>query len=104
MVVGKVSLLAKFVAHEGKGNELVAAFASLFEQVEREPGTEVYALNRSSSDPNTFWFYELYTDGGALGAHGSSDVMQQAMVKLGELIAESEMIIGEPVRAKGLDV
>jgi quinol monooxygenase YgiN len=102
--VAKVSMLARLKVHEGKGDELIAAFGSIFDQVENEPGTELYALNRAKDDPDSFWFYELYTDVDALGAHGSSEVMANAAAAFGPLIAESELVLGEPVRAKGLAI
>jgi quinol monooxygenase YgiN len=100
--MAKVSMLARLKVHEGKGNELIAAFSSLFDQVEKEPGTQIYALNRAKDDPDLFWFYELYTDLDALGAHGSSEAMAAAAGVFAPLIAESELILGEPVQAKGL--
>jgi autoinducer 2-degrading protein len=98
----QVSLLAKFRVHEGKGEELIAAFRTLFEQVEKEPGTLLYVMNRAKDDPDLFWFSELYADDDAFAAHGSSDAMAKAMPTLGPLIAESELVLGEPVLAKGL--
>jgi quinol monooxygenase YgiN len=100
--MAKVSVLAKLVAKDGKGDELVAAFDDMFGQAESEAGTELYVMNRSSSDPNVYYFYELYTDAGALGAHAGSEAMQKAATVFGPLLAESELIMGEPVRAKGL--
>ena len=102
--MSKVSVMAKLVAQEGKGDELVAAFDEMFAQVDKEQGTEVYVLNRSATDPNVFWFYELYTDQDSLKAHGSSDAMKQAMGSFGPLVASNELVFGVPVRAKGLDV
>ena len=99
----KVSMLARLVAQDGKGDDLVAAFEDLFRQVEDEPGTELYVLNRSSSDPNVFWFYELYADGDALAAHAGSEAMQKAATVFGPLLADSELVMGAPVRAKGID-
>jgi quinol monooxygenase YgiN len=98
----QVSLLARFRVHEGKGEELIAAFQTLFEEVEKEPGTLLYVMNRAKDDPDVFWFSELYADDDAFAAHGSSDAMAQAMPTLGPLIAESELVLGEPVLAKGL--
>jgi quinol monooxygenase YgiN len=99
----KVSMFARLVAQDGKGDDLVAAFEDLFRQVEDEPGTELYVLNRSSSDPNVFWFYELYADGDALAAHAGSEAMQKAATVFGPLLADSELVRGAPVRAKGID-
>ena len=101
--MSKVSMLARLVAQDGKGDELVAAFEDLFRQVEAEPGTELYVLNRSSSEPDVFWFYELYADGDALAAHAGSEAMQKAATVFGPLLAQSELVMGAPVRAKGID-
>jgi quinol monooxygenase YgiN len=101
--MSKVSMLARLVARDGKGDELVAAFEDLFRQVESEPGTELYVLNRSSSEPDVFWFYELYADGDALAAHAGSEAMQKAATVFGPLLAQSELVMGAPVRAKGID-
>jgi (4S)-4-hydroxy-5-phosphonooxypentane-2,3-dione isomerase len=98
----KVALLAKFTAKEGKGDELIAAFGPLLEQVENEPGTLLYLMNRSQDDPDQFWFSELYTDDDAFAAHSGSDAMAKAAPTLGPLIAESELILGELVLASGL--
>lgn len=98
----RVSFLAKLRVKEGKGDELIAAFEPLLEQVAKEPGTLLYAMNRAKSDPDVFWFSELYVDDDAFAAHSGSDAMAAAAPALGELIAESELIIGAPVRAKGL--
>lgn len=98
----RVSLLAKFRVKEGKGDELIAAFQSLFDQVEKEPGTLLYVMNRAKDDPDVFWFSELYVDDDAFATHSGSDAMAKAMPTLGPLIAESELLLGEPVLAKGV--
>jgi (4S)-4-hydroxy-5-phosphonooxypentane-2,3-dione isomerase len=98
----KVAMVARVKAKEGKAEALIAAFRPLLEQVEKEPGTLLYAVNRSTDDPHLFWVYELYADGGAFTAHSGSDTMAAAGPVLGELIAESELIVGEPLSGKGL--
>jgi quinol monooxygenase YgiN len=98
----KVAVTARVKVKEGMAQQLIAAFGALLEQVESEPGTLLYAVNRSTDDPNLFWVYELYTDGDAFAAHSGSDAMAAAGPVLGELIAESELIVGEPLSGKGL--
>jgi (4S)-4-hydroxy-5-phosphonooxypentane-2,3-dione isomerase len=100
--MAKVSLLARFTAKEGKADELVAAFEPLLGQVRNEPGTLLYVMNRAKDNPDMFWFAELYADDDAFAAHGASDAMAKAMPVLGPLIAESELILGEPILAKGM--
>jgi quinol monooxygenase YgiN len=102
--MAKVSVLAKFTAKEGKADGMAAAFDDLFKAAAAESGTEIYVMNRSSSDPNVFFFYELYADADALGAHGGSEAMQKAAAVFGPMIAESELIIGEPLKAEGVQI
>jgi quinol monooxygenase YgiN len=52
-----------------------------------EPGTLTYILNRSTSDPTEFLFYEVYADQGAFAAHGGSEPMQQFFGAVGTLLA-----------------
>jgi len=51
-----------------------------------EPGTLIYTLNRSTSDPTTFVFYEIYADQAAFAAHGGSEPMQQFFGAVGTLL------------------
>jgi (4S)-4-hydroxy-5-phosphonooxypentane-2,3-dione isomerase len=97
----QVALVARFKAKEGKADELIAAFRPLLAQADKEPGTLLYALHRSSDDADLFWVCELYTDQDAFAAHSGSDAMAAATPALAELIADPELIIGEPVAAKG---
>src|SRR3982074_3015175 len=98
----KVALLSRFKAEQGKAEELIAAFRPVFEQVEKEPGTLLYVLHRSADDPDLFWVSDLYAADEALPAHRESQAMAAAAPALRELIAEAELIVGEPVCAKGV--
>src|SRR5262249_62064967 len=91
----QVALLARFTAKDGKGDEVVAAFEPIIDQVRDEPGTLLYVMNRAKDDPDVFWFAELYADEDAFAAHGASDAMAQAMPVLGPLIAEDELALGD---------
>ncbi len=51
-----------------------------------EPGTLAYLLNRSTSDPTKFVFYEVYQDQAAFAAHGGSDAMQEFFGAVGALL------------------
>jgi (4S)-4-hydroxy-5-phosphonooxypentane-2,3-dione isomerase len=97
----QVALLSRFTAKEGKAEELIAAFGPVFEQAGKEPGTLLYVLHRSKDDPGLFWVSELYADDDAFAAHRGSEAMAAATPVLAALIAEAEVIIGEPLSAKG---
>ena len=96
----KVSLLTRVRANTGRGAELIEACRSLLEQVEDEAGTLRFVVNRSKDDSDSFWFSELYADDEAFAAHGASEVMAKLAPAFGDLVADSELILGEPVLAK----
>ncbi|HWC37177.1 MAG TPA: antibiotic biosynthesis monooxygenase family protein [Acidimicrobiales bacterium] len=98
----KVAVLARVKAKEGRGQDLVAAFRPVLSQADKEPGTLLYVLHRAKDNPDLFWVSELYADDDAFAAHSGSEAMAAAAPALGDVIAESELIIGEPVSAKGV--
>ena len=96
-----VAIVARVTVREGKADEYVAAFVPLLEQAEKEPGTLLYAVHRSKDDPNVFWTTEVYADEDAFAAHTASEVHAAASPAFTELIAASDVIIGETLMAKG---
>jgi (4S)-4-hydroxy-5-phosphonooxypentane-2,3-dione isomerase len=96
-----VALVARFRVKDGSGDELIATLESLLDEVSTEPGTELYWLNRSRDDPDVFWTCELYADEDAFAAHAESPAMDALAPTLEKLIAESEVIIGDPVLRNG---
>jgi (4S)-4-hydroxy-5-phosphonooxypentane-2,3-dione isomerase len=99
--VPQIAVAARVRVKEGKGDEYLAAFAPLLEQVEQEPGTLLYVLQRSEDDPHVFWTSEIYADEAAFAAHSGSDVHAAATPVFTELIAEADVIKGELVVGKG---
>jgi len=97
-----IAIVARVTVKEGKTDEYIAAFAPLLEQAGKEPGTLLYAVNRSKDDPRVFWTTEIYTDDAALGAHSSSEVHAAASSVFAELIAAADVLVGETLIAKGL--
>lgn len=102
--MAKTAVIAKITAADGKRDELAAGLQKMLPVVEGEDGTEIYALHADKNDENILWFYELYTDEGALAVHGSSDGMKETMGGLRDLFgARAEIIMLDPVAAKGVD-
>ena len=97
-----VAIVARVTVKEGRANEYVAAFAPLLEQAEKEPGTLLYAVHRSKDDPHIFWTTEVYADDDAFAAHRPSEVHAAASPVFTELIAASDVMMGETLMAKGL--
>jgi quinol monooxygenase YgiN len=103
--MSKISLIAKLTAAEGKADELQAALGALIEASEEEPGLEIYSVHADTSDPNVFYFFELYSDQAALDVHGKGDGMKAAMGALGGLLGgRPEVTMLSPVVAKGIEV
>lgn len=101
----KVAVHAKFTAHPGRGDELVAALEEMFDTVLDEPDTLVYALHRDDDDPDVVWMYELYAAPEGLEAHGQSAAADRLGRRLEELLArEPEVGFTTPLRAKGMRV
>lgn len=97
-----VAIVVRVTVKEGKADEYVAAFAPLLEQAGKEPGTLLYAVHRSKDDPLVFWTTEVYADDRAFAVHSASEVHAAASPVFNDLIAASDLIIGETLMAKGL--
>ena len=103
--MAQLAVHAKFTAHEGRGDELVAAVEEMFDTVLQESGTLVYAMHRDNDDRDAVWMYELYDAPAGLDAHGDSAAARRLGERLeGLLRTEPEVGFTTPLRAKGLPV
>lgn len=103
--MSKIALIAKLTAAEGKADELKDALGALIAAADSEPGLEIYSAHQDNEDPNTFYFFELYTDQAALEVHGKAEPMTGAMKALGGLLGgRPEVSRLTPVVAKGLSL
>lgn len=71
---------ARFVAHEGRGDEVAGKLAEMSSFALTEPGCKGYFVNRSVDDPNVFLLYELYADAAAFDAHRENPDFQRIIV------------------------
>ena len=103
--MSKISVIARLVSKPETNAEVKAVFEGLVASTASEDGTEVYALNQDSADPNVFWFFELYADNDALTVHGGSAAMADAFTTLAEALAEPPALhVLTPLQAKGLSL
>jgi quinol monooxygenase YgiN len=100
----KIAVHVKLTAPAGKGDELVAAFNELYPgPLDAEPGTELHVIHQAKDDPDTIFFYEVYTDDAAYQAHSQGEGLKAVLPKLAGLVAAPpEMVVGHPRNAKGL--
>jgi quinol monooxygenase YgiN len=101
--MSKVSVWVKLDIQPGKRDEAVAIIQEALQAVQSEDGTLLYILHVDNNDENALYFYELYTGGDALNAHGSSDWFKAFGPKLGPVLAgRPTMTMVTPVGGKGL--
>ncbi|HET6949284.1 MAG TPA: putative quinol monooxygenase [Acidimicrobiales bacterium] len=101
--MSKVTVMGTFTCRDGKAGETEAVLAAMVEAARDEPGVEIYSYHRG--EENTYWFFALMTDRGAMDKHGRTDAMQAAMSAFQPLVAEPpRMTVTTPVAALGLDL
>ncbi len=101
--MAQVSVIAKLVAKAGKRDELVEQLGKLVTAAGDEPGTLVYSLNLSTTEPDVVYFFEMYADQDAFAVHGKSDAFKAAGAGIGPLLGGTpELNMCELAVAKGL--
>jgi autoinducer 2-degrading protein len=100
--VPKIAVMARVHVKQGRAAEYIAAFGPLLEQADKEPGTLLYTVQRSSSDPDLFWTSEIYADEAAFAVHGNSEVHAAASPIFTELIDDADVVVGEYVTGTGI--
>ncbi len=102
----KYAVYVRLNARQGKGGEVIEAFDSLYHgPLDEEPGTEIHILHQVKDDPDTLFFYELYTDEEANKAHAASSALAECLPKLAGLLKDrGELVFAHPVRAKGVSL
>ena len=97
-----VSVVARITAKEGRRDDVVAILSRMVTATESEPGTLAYSMHADNAEPETVWFFEVYTDEAALAAHGGSDTMKAVGAELRDLVASRpEVHVCTPLGAKG---
>ena len=80
--------------------EAVAAILSRFApQAQQEPGVESFVIHRSRTEPSKFFFYEVFKDEAAFGAHQQTPhfkslIAGQALAKLAKRERAQYSILG----------
>lgn len=100
-----VAVYAKLTAKPGKGTEVASAFESLYEgPLDEEKGTRIHILNQSKENSDVLFFYELYEDDEAFKAHSQGAVVGVFPKLSGLLAGPAELVIANPLNAKGVDL
>ncbi len=69
-----IGVIATIRVKAGQEPQFEQAFAEMTAQVKaKEPGTHMYQLTKSRTEPRTYKVLEVYADQAAFDAHGSSE-------------------------------
>ena len=60
-------------AKPGEAEALVGIIRRFLPQAQREPGVKAFQIHQSLSEPEKFFFYEVFKDEEAFAAHQQSD-------------------------------
>ena len=98
-----ITVIATLTVKDGRADTLLAAFDEFFPHLKDEPGTEQYALHRSTTKPNVFYVTERYADQAAFDAHAGSAAFAALGASMGDCIEQFDLEFAEPLKAVGVD-
>lgn len=99
--MGRIAIVAKLVAADGKREELQARLTEHFDRVQNEEGTLVFSWQVDYRNPDAFWAYEVYASREALATH--AEWAAGAVEEMGDLLASPpDVSFCRPLMAKGL--
>ncbi|GAA2312909.1 nuclear transport factor 2 family protein [Streptomyces violaceusniger] len=96
----KFACLVRARAHPGRGDDLIAAYAPVFAQVDEETATELFTLIRSVDDPDQFFCFEVFSSRAAFDAHRAHALEGDTLDEVNAATAQRDFIWGIPVRSK----
>ena len=101
--MSKVSVWARIPLKPGVREEAAEVLKWAISNTLSEEGTLQYILLEDAKDPDALFFYELYTDGDALAAHGGADWFKELGPKLAPFLAGAPTLqFLTPLAGKGL--
>jgi quinol monooxygenase YgiN len=84
----QVTIFAKFVAADGKADQLRKLLLGLVQPTLAEPGCVHYTIHEDMAKPGAFYFYEVFQDEAAVKVHAESVYFQAAFAAAQNLLAE----------------
>ena len=99
--MNQVARYGTSVAHPGKGDELARHLLAAAEELESDPGCELYLVNRQRDAPDTIWITELWRSQADLDASVQKIKGSPAVAAVLELVERWEMLELELLGGKG---
>jgi quinol monooxygenase YgiN len=105
--MSRVTYFVRMVAKEGMAEEVRELLLTNVTRIrEGEPGNLVFAVHRSTEDPNEFWLYETWESLEAVEAHESGEAFEEYMRRLRPLVDGDSVVRGNttPIEVLGYEV
>ena len=83
-----IAQYARFAAKEGLAGKVREALEDAAVAAAAEPGTLLYLIHDSQTEPDTIWMYELYASLEAQAAHSGSEATARLRAAVADLLAE----------------
>lgn len=102
--MGELALIVKTKAQAGKRDELFDLYREMLApRAEENDAQEVVVWSADQHDPDTFYLFEIYRDGEAMGANAAAPWFADYMAKAGPLLGgEPEVGMATPRWSKGI--
>lgn len=102
--MGELAMIIKTKAQAGKRDELFSLYSELLApRAEANDGQEVVVWAADQHDPDTFYLFEIYSNGEVMGANAQSSWFAEYMQQAGPLLAgEPEVGMATPMWSKGV--
>ena len=83
----RLAFTVMWEARAGEADAAADIIARFAPEARKEPGVELLTVNRSTSDPSRFLFYEVFRDAAAYEAHQQTPhfrtmILEQALPRL----------------------
>ena len=88
-------------AHPGRGEELARHLLAAAEELQRDPGCELYLVNRQRDAPDTIWITELWRSQADLDASLERIRGSEGVAAAMALVDDWQMIELDPLGGKG---
>jgi quinol monooxygenase YgiN len=105
--MSRVTYFVRMVAKEGKAEEVRELLLTNVTRIrEGETGNLVFAVHRSTEDPNEFWLYETWESLEAVEAHERGEAFEEYMRRLRPLVEGDNVVRGNttPIEVLGYEV
>ncbi len=102
----RVTYFVRMIAKEGKAEEVQELLLTNVTRIqEGEPGNLVFAVHRSTDNPNEYWLYETWESLGAVEAHESGEAFEEYMRRLRPLVEGDSVVRGNttPIAVLGYE-